>query len=92
MFWALGYDRTDDQTPRLTLSFSTPAIFIRKSQREIVLELGRLRAVQKAREAKEVKVTLAVAGYCGTGDGRGDCAACALCRDGFRAPNLSPLA
>lgn len=57
----LGYDRTDDQTQADLIILNTCHIR-EKASEKLFSELGRLRAIQKAREAKGVKVTLAVAG------------------------------
>lgn len=57
----LGYDRTDDQTLADLIILNTCHIR-EKASEKLFSELGRLRALQKAREAQGVKVTLGVAG------------------------------
>ncbi|MDD3182809.1 MAG: tRNA (N6-isopentenyl adenosine(37)-C2)-methylthiotransferase MiaB [Alphaproteobacteria bacterium] len=57
----LGYDRTDDQTLADLIILNTCHIR-EKASEKLFSELGRLRALQKAREVKGVKVKIGVAG------------------------------
>jgi tRNA-2-methylthio-N6-dimethylallyladenosine synthase len=57
----LGYDRTDDQTCADLIILNTCHIR-EKASEKLFSELGRLRAIQKAREAQGFKVMIAVAG------------------------------
>ncbi|MFA6280250.1 MAG: tRNA (N6-isopentenyl adenosine(37)-C2)-methylthiotransferase MiaB [Bdellovibrionales bacterium] len=57
----LGYDRTEDQTQADLIVLNTCHIR-EKASEKLFSELGRLRAVQKARETQGVKVMIVVAG------------------------------
>jgi len=57
----LGFDKTDDQTQADLIILNTCHIR-EKASEKLFSELGRLRAVQKARGAQGVKVMIAVAG------------------------------
>lgn len=57
----LGYDRADDQTVADLIILNTCHIR-EKASEKLFSELGRLRALQKAREANGVKVKICVAG------------------------------
>jgi len=57
----LGYDKTDEQTEADLIILNTCHIR-EKASEKLFSELGRLRAVQKARDKQGVKVMIAVAG------------------------------